>query len=176
MIKLLMTIKSLIKKFFYSLILRLNLVKHDVTLANKPRISRKNRLIFEGTDIYIGFDCHVGADVVIKNKVLIASNVSFVGGDHRFDIVGKYMKDSGRDVSKKIIIEDDVWIGHGVIVMHGITLGEGSIVAAGSLVTKDVPPYTIYGGSPAKKIRNRFLANDDEVKHREMIKSKTFSV
>ena len=175
MIKFLITIKSLIKKIFYSLMLRSNLVKHDVTLANKPRISRKNRLVFEGEDIYIGFDCHVGADVVIKNKVLIASNVSFVGGDHRFDIVGKYMKDSGRDVSKKIIIEDDVWIGHGVIVMHGITLGEGSIVAAGSLVTKDVLPYTIYGGSPAKKIRNRFLSSDEEIRHINMIKSKNLS-
>lgn len=172
MIKFLVNSKSFLKKLIYSIMLRSNLVKHNVTLANKPRVSRKNRLVFDGEDIYIGFDCHVGADVVIKNKVLIASNVSFVGGDHRFDIVGKYMKDSGRDVSKKIIIEDDVWIGHGVIVMHGITLGEGSIVAAGSLVTKDVHPYTIYGGSPAKKIRNRFVSNDDEIRHKDIIKSK----
>lgn len=172
MIKFLVNLRSFFKKIIYSLMLRSNLVKHNVTLANKPRVSRKNRLVFDGEDVYIGFDCHVGADVVIKNKVLIASNVSFVGGDHRFDIVGKYMKDSGRDVSNKIIIEDDVWVGHGVIVMHGITLGEGSIVAAGSLVTKDVPPYTIYGGSPAKKIRNRFVSNDDEIRHKDIIKSK----
>ena len=55
-----------------------------------------------------------------------------------------------------IILEDDVWIGHSAIIMSGVTLGQGSIVAAGAVVTKDVPPYAIVGGNPAKIIKYRF--------------------
>jgi len=174
MIKMLACIKGILRKTFFSLLLRVNLFKCEVTLANKPRVSRKNKIFFKGKHTYIGFDCHVGADLVINNKVLIASNVSFVGGDHKFDLPGTFIMDSGRDVAKAVTIEDDVWVGHGVTVMHGVVLGEGCIVAAGSLVTKDVPPYTIYGGSPARKIRNRFQSPEDEAIHREMIKNCRF--
>ena len=55
-----------------------------------------------------------------------------------------------------IIIEHDVWLGINVTVMSGIKIGTGAIVAANSVVTKDVPPYAIVGGNPAKHIRNRF--------------------
>ncbi len=54
----------------------------------------------------------------------------------------------------KVIIEDDVWLGCGVKVMSGVTIGKGSVIAAGAVVTKDVPPYTLYGGIPAKKIKD----------------------
>lgn len=175
MLKYLILIYSLIKKSLYSIALGKNLIKHDVVLANKPRISRKNKLILNGKHIYIGYDCHIGADLIIKNKVLIASNVSFLGGDHRFDVPGKFIMDSGRNVCKQIIIEDDVWIGHGVTVMHGVVLGEGCIIASGSLITKDVPSFTIYGGVPAKKIRSRFLKAEDEEFHREMLRSTSFA-
>ncbi|EMF49988.1 Acetyltransferase [Streptococcus parauberis KRS-02109] len=55
-----------------------------------------------------------------------------------------------------IIVEDDVWIGTNAIIMSGVTLGKGSIIAAGSVVTKSVPAYTIVGGIPAKVIKERF--------------------
>ena len=54
-----------------------------------------------------------------------------------------------------IIIGDDVWLGTGVIVTKGVNIGDGAIVAAGSVVTKDIPPNTVFAGSPAKFIRNR---------------------
>ena len=55
-----------------------------------------------------------------------------------------------------IVVEDDVWIGHGVTVLSGVRIGQGAVIGAESLVTKDVPPYTIVGGVPAKEIRKRF--------------------
>ena len=55
-----------------------------------------------------------------------------------------------------IIVKDDVWIGENALIMSGVTLGQGCIVAAGAVVTKDVPPYAIVGGVPAKVIRYRF--------------------
>lgn len=60
----------------------------------------------------------------------------------------------------KIIIGNDVWIGANVVILRGVTVGDGAILAAGAVVTKDVPPYTIVGGVPAKVIKKRF---DDEI-------------
>lgn len=54
-----------------------------------------------------------------------------------------------------VIIEDEVWIGYGALILSGVTIGKGSIIAAGSVVTRDVPPYAIVGGNPAKIIRYR---------------------
>lgn len=55
-----------------------------------------------------------------------------------------------------IVIGNDVWIGYEAIVMQGVTIGDGAIIGARAVVTKDVPPYTIVGGVPAKPIRKRF--------------------
>ena len=62
---------------------------------------------------------------------------------------------------KDTVVGNDVWIGHGAIIMPGVTIGSGAIIAAGAVVTKDVPPYAIVGGNPAKVIRQRF--SDDVV-------------
>lgn len=60
------------------------------------------------------------------------------------------------------IIENDAWIGMNAMIMPGVTIGEGAIVAAGSVVAKDVPPYTIVGGNPAKEIKKRFTDKEIE--------------
>jgi acetyltransferase-like isoleucine patch superfamily enzyme len=109
-----------------------------------------------GHHSFIGSECWLASRVVIGNFVMLAARVAIVGGDHRFDRPGIPTIESGRAENRPVIIEDDVWVGHGVIVMHGITIGEGSIVAAGSVVTKDVTPYEIVAGVPACHIRMRF--------------------
>jgi chloramphenicol O-acetyltransferase type B len=136
----------------------------------------KFRLKGCGRDVYIGWDVHIRAntctighhtfigprcwlavdDLRIGNFVMLAGRVAIVGGDHRFDIVGQPSIDAGRAPSKPVVIEDDAWIGHAAVVMHGVRIGEGAIVAAGGLVTKDVPAYSIVGGAPAKVMRMRF--------------------
>lgn len=155
-----MNILKSLRKFFFqvlaSLKLRKNIIGSSIRFAGPPRVSSKNSLTFVGSDIYVGFDCHLGANVTFGNDLLIASSVSFVGGDHRFDIAGKAMNVSGRAESNKILICDDVWIGHGAIICGSITIGEGAIIAAGSVVVKDVPPYGIVGGNPARHIKFRF--------------------
>ena len=76
---------------------------------------------------------------------------------------------SGRDVLKPTYIGDDVWIGKHSVIMTGVKIGNGAIVAAGSVVTKDVEPYTIVGGVPAKFIKMRFT--DEEIKlHEAMLR------
>ena len=115
---------------------------HDITLGDR---------------VQFGPYCIVHCDAAIGNSVLIAPRVAMVGrDDHRIDVVGKTIWDSPRGDSKKVIIEDDVWIGYGAIILSGVRIGRGAVVAAGAVVVKDVEPYAIVGGNPAKVLRTRF--------------------
>jgi serine acetyltransferase len=66
-----------------------------------------------------------------------------------------------------VVIEDDVWIGTGVIILKGVRIGRGSIIAAGALVKKDVPPYSIVGGVPARRLKVRW--NSDQIQRHEAL-------
>lgn len=112
----------------------------------------------------------IQCDIEFGNDILVARNVAFVGrDDHRFDVIGSTMWDSPRGDSYKTYVENDVWIGHGAIILAGVRIGEGAVVAAGSVVVKDVPPYTIVAGNPATVIKERF-DNDGIIKHKLLIK------
>ncbi len=123
-----------------------------------------------GNSSFIGPKCWLAVDdLTIGNWVMLAGQVSIVGGDHRYEVVGTPTIQATREISKPVIIEDDVWVGHRATIMHGVTLGEGCIIAAGALVTKDVPPYSIVGGCPAVKIKMRF-SDKDISKHKDVLK------
>ena len=97
--------------------------------------------------------------IVIGSKVMFGPNVTIIGGDHNVSVVGRYMYDVHEkrpEDDQDVIIEDDVWVGSNAIILKGVRLGRGSIVAAGALVNKDVPPYAIAGGVPAKIMKYRF--------------------
>ena len=115
-----------------------------------------------GNYVFIGNRCHLASKVKIGNWVMLASQVSIVGGDHECELVGTPTIWADRATNKEVVIEDDVWIGHGATIMHGVRIGEGAIVAAGALVTHDVDAYSIVGGVPAKMIRTRFNTGQAE--------------
>lgn len=107
-------------------------------------------------------------NLIIGNYCSIAANVVFLlGHDHRVDCLSTFPykaevlhEQKSEAISKgNIIIDDDVWIGYGAIIMSGVHIGQGAVVAAGAVVTKDVPPYAIVGGVPAKLIKYRFSSN-----------------
>lgn len=102
-------------------------------------------------DIVIGKYCQFGADVAIHSTNHPTSYLSTYINQNLFEGELKSLKEV-----KKIIIGNDVWIGHNVIIVGNVTIGNGAILAAGSVVTKDVEPYSIVGGVPAKKIKKRF--------------------
>ena len=100
---------------------------------------------------------------------MIANNVSIIGDDHFYKKTGIPIIFSGRETIKKTIIGKDCWIGAHSIIMTGVRIGDGTIVAAGSVVTKDIPEFCIYGGVPAKKIKDRFGSPEETEKHREFL-------
>ena len=90
--------------------------------------------------------------VTFGNNVQIGPNCGFYTSGHPID------KETRRKVefAKPIVVGNDVWIGSHALIMDGVKIGDGAIIAAGSIVTKDVAPYAIVGGIPAKTIRYRF--------------------
>ncbi len=119
--------------------------------------------IITGNYCFINKGAYITNGVVFSDYVLLGPNVMIVGNDHMFDKNNKPIIFSGRPSIKNTYIEEDVWIGAGAIVLAGIKIGKGAIVAAGSVVTKNVEPFDIVGGNPAKVIRKRF--EDDGVCH-----------
>lgn len=137
-------------------------------LANKgARISKD---FIAGAYSYVGPGSVICPKVKVGNFTMIANNVSFLGGDHNYKRVGIPIVFSGRDELKPTIIGDDVWIGAHCIVMAGVHIGDGAIVAAGSVVTKDIEEFSIYGGIPAKKIKDRF-SEREITEHKEMLRN-----
>lgn len=125
-------------------------VMHDVSFAKGVDIQI-------GNNVQFGPYCDIATNVHFNNDILLAGHVSIVGRqDHRFDEPMKTIWQGGRGDNGITIIEDDVWIGTGSIVLSGVRIGRGSIIAAGSVVTKDVQPCEIWAGNPAKKIKDRF--------------------
>lgn len=103
----------------------------------------------------------------IGNYCSIAPDVTFIlSADHNYHYISTYpfkVKCLGEKAEANskgdIIIDDDVWIGYRAIILSGVHIGQGAVIAAGAVVTKDVPPYAIVGGNPARVIKYRFDEN-----------------
>lgn len=120
---------------------------------------------------FCGYDCEI-TNVDIGSFVSIANNVSIGGAMHPIDWVAmspvfyagkdsvkKKFSSYEKTIPSKVIINHDVWIGRNALIKQGIEIGHGAVIGMGSVVTKDVPPYAIVGGVPAKVIKYRF--NDE---------------
>lgn len=128
-----------------------------------------------GDDVYVGKGCTIECDGRIGSGVLIGNRVGIVGRrDHDMHAVGvairraPWVGDPGGPRNDPVEIGDDVWIGYGAIVLSGVTVGRGAVVAAGAVVTKDVAPYDIVAGNPARTVGSRFSADDRRV-HEELL-------
>jgi acetyltransferase-like isoleucine patch superfamily enzyme len=122
--------------------------------TDKPRI----RFPGPNSTLKVGSFCSIGAGLVV-----------FFGGNHRTDWVstfpfgntpgGLFFKKPNKELDKSnrnVTIGNDVWIGESVTIMYGVTVGDGAVIAANSHVVKDVEPYSIVGGNPARRIKYRF--------------------
>lgn len=117
---------------------------------------------------YIGPGCVIYPKVKIGKYTMLAPEVKIVGGDHFYKDPRKPMIFAGRDADLETVVGADVWIGYGAFINRGVKIGDGAIIAAYSVVTKDIEPYTIVGGMPAKFIKYRFT-NEEIFEHKKML-------
>lgn len=118
---------------------------------------------------FINVGCLIGPKVKIGRYTMLAPEVAIVGADHVYNQADRPIIWSGRPSEiLPTVIGRDCWIGMRAIIMCGVTIGDGAIVAAGAVVTKDVEPYDVVGGVPAKPIARRFSEQQILV-HQEML-------
>lgn len=138
----------------------------------------ENLSVGDGTSIPKGSVIYcTDAPLTIGRKVVFGPRPTIITGDHRIDIIGKHIIDV--TVEEKlpendmpVQIEDGVWVGANVTILKGVTIGHGSVVAAGAVVTRSCPPYSIIGGVPAKIIRARFT-DEEIVEHERILETET---
>ena len=109
----------------------------DIIIGDRTRIGLGNTLI---------------GPVTIGNDIMLAQNVVMSGLNHGYEDITMSIHDQ-KVTTAKITIEDEAWIAANSVIVAGVTVGKHSVVAAGSVVTKDVPPYSIVGGNPAKLLK-----------------------
>jgi len=154
---------------------RIYAVRHGIVLGKRVHLGlwtildAPRQLVVED-DVYIGKSCTIECDGTIGAHTMIANHVGLIGRyDHDVTMVGTTVRCSpwigdsdyqGRGKNETLTIGPDVWIGFGSIVLTGVSIGRGAIVAAGSVVTKDVPSYSIVAGCPAAIKGKRFTQSE----------------
>ena len=134
----------------------------NIILQNGTKLSKGCVLDCFGGEINIGTNVFLGpycvlyghGNITIGNDCLIAMGCKIIAGNHTIAAPDALIR-LQPDIAKPIIIGNDVWLGADVKVLAGVTIGNGCIVGAGSVVTNDLPPYSIAVGSPAKVIKHR---------------------
>jgi acetyltransferase-like isoleucine patch superfamily enzyme len=111
--------------------------------------------VFIGRDVLISTSASGRSPVRIGDGVMIAQRAMIIGGNHNYSEKEIHIRLQGEGKQGAIVIEEDVWIGAGAIVLTGVTIGKGAVVSAGAVVTKSVDPFAIVGGVPAKKVSER---------------------
>ena len=124
----------------------------NVNIEQGARFSSAVRL---GDNSGIGINARIEAHVTIGNDVMMGPECMMFTSNHASADLTIPMNRQGFDAPRPIVIEDDVWIGARVTILPGVRVGRGSIIGAGRVGTKDVPPYSIVGGNPARLIRSR---------------------
>lgn len=137
----------------------LNRNMQTITIGNNNEFDIYSVLFSHGGYITLGNGNYIGprvqiqgkGSVTIGNNCLIAGNTFIVSSNH--DISNPEIGDYRKEIGKPIVIEDGVWIGANCVIVAGTTVNKGAIIGAGSIVTKDVPAYTIIAGNPAKSLK-----------------------
>jgi len=127
--------------------------------------------VFIAPQAWFRSDC---GGIYIGDNVMFGPKVQIYGGNHIFNIIGNNLNENHKGASHKdedVHIKSDVWIGGSAIILTGITIGRGAIIGAGSVVTKNIPAYSVAAGNPCKVIKSRFTEGEI-IKHEIALKNK----
>ncbi len=113
-----------------------------------------------GDNSGVGINCEVHGPVSIGSDVMMAPEVVIYTSNHKFERMDISMAQQGLTENKPVTIGNDVWIGRRAMIMPGVTVGDGSVIGAGAVVTKEVPPYSVVAGVPAKVLKKRVSENN----------------
>jgi acetyltransferase-like isoleucine patch superfamily enzyme len=148
----------------------------DVHIPWSVNIFAPHGILRLGNRVGINSRCTINTDLICGNHVLVAENVGFVARDsHTFRQVGTSIWDSPKGDKFRIVIEDDVWIGYGAIILSGVTIGRGAVIAAGAIITNDVPPYSIVVPERGRVLRQRFTPEEAAVHDQELTNQSVFT-
>lgn len=163
------TILRKMKMLLYRRIKGLNRVSKSFYCSFNAKISKD---FIAGDFSFVAGGCIICPNCSIGAYTMLAPYVSIVGGDHVYTKPGFPIIFSGRPKQPKTNIGKDCWIGHRTTIMAGVSIGDGAIIAAGSVVTKNLDMFGVYGGVPAKKIKDRFEKVEELEIHLTMLNNK----
>ena len=123
----------------------------NVDVGRRVKLTEKLKL---GDRSSVGDFSYLQGDISIGSDVMMAPRCAIIADNHRIDDITRPMNTQG-EIRQKVVIGSDVWIGYSVIILPGVTIGDGAICAAGAVVTKDVLPFSVVGGNPARLIKMR---------------------
>lgn len=132
-------------------------------LESQSLVSNAVGDVIIGEKVLVGIGSKIIGPAILENNILIAQNVLMSALNHNYEDVNVPIVEQGFTV-KTIHIEEGAWIGAAAIITSGVRIGKNSVVGAGSVVTKDVPPYTIVVGNPAKPIKEYDFTTQEWVK------------
>ncbi|MGV2292573.1 acyltransferase [Trinickia sp. YCB016] len=156
------------RRMLWRRLMRLNRVHSTVLFGGYGDISRDFRA---DEYVYVGPGCRINPGVSVGRYSMLGPDVQIIGNDHVFDRPGVPIIFSGRPAFRQTEIGKDVWIGAGATILCGTTIGDGAVVAAGAVVTRDVEPFTVVAGVPARVIKKRFESLQDELTHTGMLEA-----
>ena len=116
--------------------------------------------VYVGEHVYFGKNCIIHSrhgKIIIGNHVMFGPGAHIHGGNHIIDKTGVYMDEITKEPESdgEVVIGSDVWVGANAIILSKVHIGNGAVIGAGSVVTKDVEPYSVMVGSPARLVRKR---------------------
>jgi acetyltransferase-like isoleucine patch superfamily enzyme len=172
------SLRTLYRRLNRKLAIRKNVeFQDDLRVGVGSLLMAPDRLTI-GRSVVIGNYCWLAANGSIGDGVLISSHVGIVGRyDHDSSALGVYISEApwiydpsiASDTPRnRITIEDDVWIGFNATLLSGVTVGRGAIIAAGAVVVKDVEPYAVVAGAPARTVSMRLTPEQQQV-HEAML-------
>jgi acetyltransferase-like isoleucine patch superfamily enzyme/glycosyltransferase involved in cell wall biosynthesis len=124
----------------------------DSTIEDFATVNNGAGPVYIGERTRIGLSCTVIGPVTVGNDIMLAQNVVLSGLNHSYEDITRPIS-LQKQTTSMITIEDEVWIGANAVILAGVTVGRHSVIAAGSVVTRDVPPYSVAGGNPARILK-----------------------